>query len=80
MQAGLVFEGEREHCGLLYYTNDKKGIYRSDYNDPRDEHWEIYTLRGKKLFKELTSSSNNLCFSVNPQAESGVLMTKNHEY
>lgn len=38
MQAGLIFEGEREHCGLLYYTNDKNGIYRPDYNDPRDEH------------------------------------------
>lgn len=50
MQAGLVFEGEGEHCGLWYYTNDKNGIYRPDYNDPRDEHWEIYTLRGKKTF------------------------------
>lgn len=38
MQAGLIFEGEREHCSLLYYMNDKNGIYRPDYNDPSDEH------------------------------------------
>lgn len=38
MQAGLIFEGEREHCSLLYYMNDKNGIYRQDYNDPCYEH------------------------------------------
>lgn len=47
MQAGLVFEGERVHHSLLYYMNDKNDIYRSDYIDPSDEHWEIYTLREK---------------------------------
>lgn len=30
MQAELVFEGEREHCSLLYYVNDKNDIYRPD--------------------------------------------------
>lgn len=50
MQAGLFFGGEREHCSLLYYMNDKNDIYRADYNDPSDKHWEIYTLRGKKTF------------------------------
>jgi len=53
MQAGLAFEGEREHCSLLYYMNDKNDIYRQDYNDPSDEDEVINTLRGKKLFKNL---------------------------
>lgn len=50
MQAGLTFEGEKEHCSLLYYTNYKNDIYRPDSSDPSDELWEIYTLREKKTF------------------------------
>lgn len=79
MQAGLSFEGEREHWSLLYYVSDKNGIYRSDYNDPRDEHWEFYTLRGKN-FLRTDIIIKQFVFLVNPQAEPGVLMTRNHEY